>query len=125
MLGQKQYLNATSHRRVAVDRAGQVLNELDDELGKMVGRRRLAGEKERPRRHREVWILPQPVVKHHDAQGIEQLPLVFVDTFDLAIKDGVRVDRLAGGRFEPIGKLRFGLTLSLPEAVAKTFVVGK
>ena len=38
------------HGRIAVDGAGQVVDELDDELGKMVGRRRFAGEEKRPRR---------------------------------------------------------------------------
>ena len=104
---------------IAVDGAGQVVDELDDELGQVVGRRRLAGEEERPRRHLEVRILAQPVVEHHDAQRIEQLPLVFVDALDLAIEDGVRVHRLTGGRLEPVGKLRLGFALGLAEGVAK------
>ena len=37
----------------------------------------------------------------------------------------VRVHRLAGGRFEPVGKLRLGLALGLAEGVAKVFVVGQ
>ena len=38
-------------------------------LAKLVGRRRLAGEKECPRRDLEVRILAEPVVEHHDAQA--------------------------------------------------------
>ena len=37
----------------------------------------------------------------------------------------VRVHRLAGGRFEPVGKLRLGLALGLAEGVAKALVVGQ
>ena len=37
----------------------------------------------------------------------------------------VRVHRLPGCRFEPIGKLRFGLALGFEEGVAKAVVVGQ
>ena len=37
----------------------------------------------------------------------------------------VGIDRLAGCRFEPVGKLRFGLALGLAEGVAKAPVVGQ
>ena len=70
--------------------AGEVVDELDDELGQVVRRRRLAGEEERPRRHLEARVLPQPVVEHDDAQRVEQLPLVLVDALDLAVEDRVR-----------------------------------
>ena len=105
--------------------AGQVIDELDDQLGKMVGGRRLPREEERPRRHLQVRVRPQPVVEHHDAQGVEKLPLVFVDALDLAIKDGVRIHGLPGGGFEPLGELSFGLALGLAEVVAKAPVVGQ
>ena len=73
-------------------RAGQVVEELDDELGQLVGGRRLAGEEERARRHLEVRVLPQPVVEHDDAQRVQELPLVLVDALDLAVEDRIRVD---------------------------------
>ncbi len=94
-------------------------------LASMVGRRRLAGEEEGPRRDLDARVVPQPVVQHHNAQRIEQLPLVFVDAFDLAIENGVRVDDLAGRRFEPVGEMRLGVAFGLAELVAKSFVIGK
>ena len=48
-----------------------------------------------------------------------------MDALDLAVEDGVRVYRLAGGRFEPIGKLHFGLALGLAEGVMQAPVVGQ
>ena len=62
----------------------------------MVGGSRFAGEKECPRHHLEARVFSQPVVQHDNAQRVEQLSLVFVDALDLAIKDGVRIHRLAG-----------------------------
>ena len=70
-------------------------------------------------------ILPQPIVEHHDAQRIQQLPLVFVDALDLAIEDAVRVYRFAGRPLEPIGKLRLGLAFGLEKGVTKRLVVGQ
>ena len=75
---------------IAVDRVGEIVDELDDQLGQLVGGRRLAGEEESARRHLEIGVLAQPVVKHHDAQRVQQLPLVFVDALDLAIEDACR-----------------------------------
>ena len=92
---QEQHLQSSSHGGIAVDGAGKVLDKLDDELGQPVRRRCLAREEKRPRRHFQVRILPQAVVEHHDAQRIQQLPFVFVNSLDLAIEDGFRVHRLA------------------------------
>src|SRR2546427_8527956 len=36
--------------RIGIDGGGEVVQEFDDELGELVGGRRLAGEQERPRR---------------------------------------------------------------------------
>ena len=76
-----------------IDGAGKVVDEFDDQLRQAIGRRRLAREEERSRQNFEIWILAEPIVEHYNAQGVEQLPLVFVDAFDLAIEDGVRIDR--------------------------------
>ena len=48
-----------------------------------------------------------------------------MDTLDLAIKDGVRIDGLPGGGFEPLGELSFGLAFGLAEVAAKAPVVGQ
>ena len=66
----------------------------------MIRRRRFAAEEERPRLHVEVGIIAQAVVQHDNPQGIQQLPLVFVNAFHLTVEDRVRVDRLAGGPAE-------------------------
>ena len=84
---QEHDLESSADDRISVDGAGQIIDELDDDLGQVVGRRRLAGKEKCPRGHLEIRILPQPVVQHDDAQRVEQLPLVFVDAFDLAIED--------------------------------------
>ena len=76
--------------RIAVERAGEVVDELDDELGEVVGGRGLAGEEERARRNVELRILAQAIVEHDDVQRVQELPFVFVDALDL------RVENLSG-----------------------------
>ena len=76
------------------------------------------------RRHIQIWIFPQPIVKHHDAERIEHLPLVFVNALDLRIEDAVGVYRLAGGVLEPVHELRFGFAFRLEERVTKTGIIG-
>src|SRR6202023_1035789 len=79
--------------------------------------------KERPRRHLKIRILSQPVVKHHDAERIEQLSLVFVNPFNLAIKDGVRVHRKTHRGLNPPCKSKLRLALRLAKVFAKSPVV--
>src|SRR5262245_14335172 len=122
MLGQEQNLEPVAHRRVAVDSTGQVVDELDDDLGQLVSGGCLAGEKESPRRHVKLGVLPQPIVEYHDAERVQQLPLVFMDALDLAIEDAIGVYRLAGCPLEPVGKLRLSLAFGLTEIVAQSLV---
>ena len=125
VLGQEHDFEPAAQHRVAVDRGRQIVDELDDYFGEMVGGRRLAREEERPRRHLQVRIRPQPVVEHHDPQRVEQLPLVFVNALDLAIEDRVRVHRLPGRRLEPGDELRLGRALGLTESGAELAAVGE
>ena len=47
--------------------------------------------------HLVVRILAQPVIEHEYVQDIQQLAFVFMDAFDLAVEDRVRIDDLAVG----------------------------
>jgi hypothetical protein len=122
-LGQEHDVEAAAHGGIAVDRAGQVVQELDDDLGQVIAGRRFAGEEERARRQLEARILAQPVVEHHDAQPVQQLPLVLVDALDLAVEDRGRIDDHAGCRSEPLGNLRLCFALGVADSVVKTAIV--
>src|SRR5260370_22446374 len=91
----------------------------------MIGRGGLAREQKRPWRHLKVWIFPHSIVKDYDPQRVQQLPFVFVDALDLAIKNCVRIYPFSSLRFEPVGKPGFRLASSLAEVVTKAFVLGK
>ena len=57
--------------------------------------------------------------------ALSKLPLVFVDAFDLAIKDGVRIHDSARRGLEPVGKAGLGVALGLAEVITKAPVVGQ
>src|SRR5262249_22873292 len=84
-----------------------------------------AGEKERTWSHLDVRICAQPVVQDPDPQCIEQLSLVLVDALDLAVEDGVRIDRQTRCGLEPIRKLHFGLMFGLAIRITEALVVIK
>src|SRR5260370_1645479 len=48
-----------------------------------------------------------------------------MDVFDLAIKNGIRIDRLTRGRLEPIGKSGLSLALSPVKCFEKSFIIRK
>ena len=65
-------------------------------------------------------IFAQAVVKHDDAQRVEQLPLVFVDAFDLAVEDRVGIDATARtSALSQSANCDLGLALGLAEGVAE------
>src|SRR5882762_3286856 len=123
VFGQEQDVQPPARHGIVVDRGREVVEELDDQLCKPVARRRLAREQKRPRRHLQVWIVTQPVVKHDDPQGIEQLPLVFVDALDLTVehRSGIHCQRQA--RFEPLGECGLGCPFRRAKRISETRVV--
>src|SRR5262249_35253683 len=101
---QEHYFKTPTNSGIPLDGTGEVVNELDYELGQAISRSSLAAEEERPRMHFAIRIAPQPLVKHHDSECHEHLPLIFVNSFNVAVKNRVRIDYLSGVRSEPIGK---------------------
>jgi hypothetical protein len=68
------------------------VQELDDDLGQVVGGGSFAGKEERTRRHVESRVLTEPVIQCYHAQRIQQLPFVFVDTLPAAARSAGRFD---------------------------------
>src|SRR4051794_4609277 len=75
--------------------------------------------------HFEGRVLAQPVVKHDDSQGIQELPLIFMDALDLAIENRLRVCRLSGRQLKPIRKLALRLPLGRMKGATQTLVAGQ
>ena len=88
--GRNSDLEPPADGRVGVDHRGHVVDQVDDHLGQVVRRRRLAGEEDRPRRHVEPRVLAQAVVEDQDVQDVQELPLVLVDPLDLDVEDASR-----------------------------------
>src|SRR6202453_2209631 len=101
----KKYdLELAAHGRVCVDGSRHVDRQLDDELGLLVARRRLAREYLYPRREVRRRIGPDFVVARDRLEDIEELPLVFVDALDLNVEQRVRIDPLVQDLGDLLGK---------------------
>ena len=81
--------------------------------------RRFAGKEVCARNHLQVRVLAQPVVLDDDPQRVQQLSLVFVNPFDLAVENRLRVHNLPRRSFEPVRKPRFGLAFDARNASRK------
>ena len=92
VVGQEHHLEQVPHRRVVVDHPRHIIGELDDQLGRMIARRRLAGEYFHPRHEVAHGLGADFVIEGDGLQNIQQLPLVFVDALDLHVEQGVGID---------------------------------
>ena len=74
-----------------VDDAGHVVDQLDDELGHRVARRRLGGEDPRARDHVHPGVVLELGVAVDDVENAENLPLVLVEPLHLHVEERVGI----------------------------------
>ena len=86
----EHHLQQAAHRRVVVDDPRDVVDQLDDQLGLHVARRRLAGEDLHPRHPVALGMGADRVVERDRLEDVEQLALVFVDALDLHVEQRAR-----------------------------------
>ncbi len=125
VIGQKDDLQLSLAGRVLVDHGGEIVNELDDELGQMISGRGFPGEEKRARRSFRIGILAQTIVKDHDMERVQQLPLVLVNALDLAVEDAVGVGGFAGGGAHPVEEAQLRGAFGFPESRAELRIVGQ
>ena len=92
VVGDEDDAQHAADRRVGVDHPRHVVGELYDQLGVVVGRRRLAGEELHPRGPVPLRVRADLVVERHRLDDVEELALVLVDALDLDVEDGVGVE---------------------------------
>ena len=125
VIGHENHLEPAAGGGVTIDGAGEVVDELDDKLGELIGGRGLAAEEEGAWREGKRGIGAQPVVEHHDVQRVEELALVFVDALDLGVEDRLWVDDLPGLLVQPFGKADFRLVLRGAHGIAESGIAGQ
>ena len=92
VVGQEHDLELAADRGIVVDDLRDVVDQLDDQLGVAVARRRLAGEDLYPRHPVAVGIVLDRLVQRDRLDDVEQLALVFVDALDLHVEQRGRID---------------------------------
>ena len=124
VVGDEHHAQDVAHRRVRVDDAGDVVRQFDDELGVVIGRRRLAGEELHPRRPVPFRVRADLVVERHRLDDVEELALVLVDALDLDVEDRVRVEPQSHAVADEMREAVLVLALHLGEGVLEGRVVG-
>ncbi len=89
---QERDLQAPGDHRIVVDDVGDVVDQLDDQLGVAIARRRLAGEDFHARHPVALRLVLDRVIQRDGFKDVEQLPLVFVDALDLDVEQRRRID---------------------------------
>ena len=93
-LGRKT-TEAALDQRILIDDLTDGRDQFDDQLGHIIAGRGFASENARAWRRRQVGIFPQAIIERNDVKHVQVLTLVFVETFDLDVKEGVGVQHNA------------------------------
>ena len=110
---------------MAVDQAGDHVDEADDLLGARVARRGLGAKDERARRDLVGRVRIDAVVQHEDVQRVEQLALILVQALHLHVEHRIRIDLHALLARQPVGKACLVLALDAGELLAESGVVAQ
>ncbi len=107
VIGDENHFQQTVQRRVAIDHAGDVMNQLDHQLGATIAAGRFAGENLDPWCPGRRRLGAHRLIKRDRLQNIEQLALIFVDPLDVDIEHRIRIDRHIALPVQHVGKADF------------------
>ena len=110
--------------RILVDVVLHGEEQLDDAFGCLVACSRLGTEDIGARQKFHIGIVAQLQLKIRNAHGAEELPLVLVQTLDLDIDDGIRIqNKTAVVACQESGKARFVVLLDSVDPFQNDFVI--
>src|SRR5450759_4063037 len=89
---QEHHLEHATNRQVVIDHARNAMDELDDQLGLIIVCRGLAGEDFYARNEVPRGMRANVVIKRYRLEDIEKLALILVESFDLDVEQGVRIN---------------------------------
>jgi hypothetical protein len=124
-VGEEDHLQPPGNIYVVVDHLSNRSDQLDDQLGHAVSRRRLAAEDEGPRGDGDPGIALDPVIDGDDVQHLEMLPFVLMNPFDQNIEQAGRVHDNAGLLHDQRRQGLFVLSLDLMPRFPEGAVCGK
>ena len=125
IVGQESNFDRVLHARIVVHDVGDVVDELDDLLGRPVSRRSLAGKNIGAVSDRDFAVLDNLQVVVNDVHYGEQLTFVLVNTLDLDVEDGIGIDDYANLVANRTRQFQLVLALDGLERFAKFLVLGE
>jgi hypothetical protein len=120
-------LQGITNLRVIVDNSANLVDKVNNALGHPVTRSSLATEDRNSRLHllSLLWRHSlQSEITVDDTEDVELLTLVLVNTLDLNVKQGCRVDFYAGSLLDVVGKAGLVGKLDVLESFAELLVIG-
>lgn len=127
VVGEEEALEVVFGFAVVVDDVADLVDELDDALGVVVGGGGLSGEHDGSGDD----LLPlfggeflDPEVPPDDVEDVHELPLVLVDSLDLDVEHAVGVDVYSAVLLDPLGQSLLVVQLDGPPSGAEVFVFG-
>ena len=101
----EDHLDGFVYVAVVVNQLSNGVDELDDGLGADVTGGSLSAEDEYALGYLQARVLLHAEVQVQDVEGVEQLTLVLVQTLDLYVVDGLRVNLDAFTLSDPVGEV--------------------
>ena len=119
------HFNQIAYALVVVNHGGDIVDGADDFLRHVVGGSGFTGEDEYTRLPFGIGVFQNFVVAVDDVHQVERLAFVLVDTLNLHVEQGLRVDFDAQLFFDVIGQALFVVLLHFGKFGLYFFVVGQ
>ncbi|OPY65168.1 MAG: hypothetical protein A4E62_02735 [Syntrophorhabdus sp. PtaU1.Bin002] len=126
IVGDKNHAQFVTRERVGVNKATHIMNQFNDQLAKEISRGCLPGEEHSPRDQPLVRPpLPDPVIQSNNMHNIKKLPLVFMESLCLTVKEVVGRQRQPVCVVEILRQRYFVGFLDTAELTAELLILGK
>ncbi len=118
-------LHALVYGRVVIDQTGGFIDQFNDPLGAEITRSGFGAKNERAGRQIGVRMIFEQKILIQDKEGIQQLPLIFVQSFDLDVKKGIRINRYAHFIFHVLSQTHLVVPFDVHQSAQNIFVIGQ
>ncbi|CAH0326536.1 hypothetical protein SRABI106_04689 [Rahnella aquatilis] len=119
----KHHFDAVTHQRIVIHFFRDFVDGIDDVFRQVITRCRFRAEQEHTRHHVHFRVITQLTVQRQNVQQIQMLAFVFMQTFDLYVENGIRVEGQPHHLFHVMRQFDFVLTLNGLITLTEFFII--